>query len=136
MSLEAWGDEGDSGPELLEVLGLELGEIVARCRDNVLSPWLLHYRRNANSSSRGDGIGKQTLSKMFLEARKLSGITWPEGKTPPTFHEQRSRAIIEYTAQCGSEMAQALAGHKDAATTAIYRDVRGSEWVTVCALQK
>jgi integrase len=135
-----WVIQGKTGNKVciplslrLDVLGLELGEVVARCRDNVLSPYLLHYRRNSNAVHRGDGVSAQALSKGFLKARRLSGITWPEGKTAPTFHEQRSLAIREYTIQCGSEMAQALAGHRDAATTAIYQDERGAGWVRVSA---
>lgn len=117
----------------LDVLGLELGEVIARCRDNILSPYLLHYRRNSNAVHRGDGVSAQALSKGFLKARRLARITWPEGKTAPTFHEQRSLAVRLYTKQCGSEITQDLAGHKDAATTAIYRDLRGSEWIQVKA---
>jgi integrase len=135
-----WVIQGKTGNKVciplslrLDVLGLELGEVIARCRDNVLSPYLLHYRRNSNAVHRGDGVSAQALSKGFLKARRLSGITWQEGKTAPTFHEQRSLAIREYTAQCGGEMAQALAGHRDAATTAIYQDERGAGWVRVSA---
>ena len=32
---------------------------------------------------------------------------------------------------CGPDFAQAIAGHKDAKTTEIYRDTRGGEWVKV-----
>lgn len=31
----------------------------------------------------------------------------------------------------GPEFAQAIAGHKDASMTAVYREVRGAEWVQV-----
>ncbi len=116
----------------LDALGLELGEVVARCRDMVVSRHLLHVRRNNGTSRRGDPVGAHALSTEFAKARKLSGIVWPEGKTPPTFHEQRSLAAREYTAQ-GNVDVQALLGHRDAATTAIYGDARGSAWVMVKA---
>lgn len=113
----------------MDALGMELGEVVARCRDRSLSRHLLHHTRPHGNAPVGAAVHKQTISKAFTRAVRKSGITWEEGKTAPTFHEQRSLAIRLYAEQ-GVD-AQALAGHKEAATTAIYKDVRGSEWVKV-----
>lgn len=114
-----------------EALGLELGEVVAQCRDLNVSRYLCHHTRPYGNAPVGSAISKQTMSKAFTAAVRASGIEWEEGKTAPTFHEQRSLAIRLYSTQ-GID-AQALAGHKDAATTALYRDVRGSEWISVKA---
>jgi integrase len=72
-----------------------------------------------------------TITRAFARARDLAGVKRETGKTPPTFHEIRSLSIRWYTTAYGQDFAQAIAGHKDAKTTAIYRDVRGAEWVKV-----
>ncbi len=79
----------------------------------------------------GDPVHPQTITSAFREARELAGIVTPEGKTPPTYHELRSLGIRLYQQQ-GYDP-QALAGHKDAATSAIYKDSRGAEWIDVAA---
>lgn len=71
----------------------------------------------------------QSITGAFAEARDRTGITWPEGKTPPTFHEIRSLSARLYDEQ-GID-AQALLGHKSPDMTAVYRDVRGAEWIEV-----
>lgn len=114
-----------------DALGLSVGEVIAKCRNRVVSPYLLHHTRERHFVKPGDPIWIDTLSKGFARARNLTGLTWPEGKLPPTFHEMRSLAIRLYAEQ-GVDV-QALAGHKDAATTALYRDVRGAEWIRVSA---
>lgn len=113
----------------LETLGLSVGEAVNRCRDRVVSKFLLHHRRNYVGVQAGGPVWKDTLSRGFKRARDATGLEW-EGM-PPTFHELRSLSIRLYAEQ-GVDV-QALAGHKDAATTALYRDVRGAEWIKVSA---
>jgi enterobacteria phage integrase len=76
-------------------------------------------------------VHPQTITTAFREARELAGITAGANQTPPTFHELRSLGIRLYKQQ-GYDP-QALAGHKDAATTAIYTDSRGAEWIDVKA---
>lgn len=66
---------------------------------------------------------------ILLRTADLTGITWAEGKTPPSFHEIRSLAARLYNDQ-GID-AQALLGHKSADMTAVYRDTRGAEWTEV-----
>ena len=73
------------------------------------------------------------LAQMFKKAVVLAEIKVEAGKTPPTFHEIRSLAIRLYTEQYGLDFGQAIAGHKNAAVTSLYRDVRGSEWIQVKA---
>lgn len=74
-------------------------------------------------------FAQDTISKAFLKARRLSGLAW-QGKAP-SFHEIRSLAARLYTDEKGRDYAQKLLGHKNAATTDKYRDVRGSEWAEI-----
>jgi integrase len=113
----------------LDAVGWSVGEIVARCRDDVVSPRLLHHTRHQGRAKPGQGVHMQTLTTTFAWCRDQAGIRVEAGKTPPTFHELRSLGIRLYQQQ-GYDP-QALAGHKDAATTAVYLDDRGAEWIDV-----
>ncbi|MDH2915319.1 MAG: phage integrase Arm DNA-binding domain-containing protein [Gallionella sp.] len=113
------------------IAGFTLSATVKACRDNIVSRWLIHHVRPRTLSKPGDQVWIDTITKGFARARDLAGVKGENGKTPPSFHEIRSLSIRLYTETKGSDYAQAIAGHKDAATTAIYRDVRGDEWVKV-----
>lgn len=104
-------------------LGWSLDEVIARCRDNVLSQALIHHTAHQGLAKPGMPVHKQTISNDFRAARIRAGIT---GEHAPSFHEIRSLAIRLYKEQ--GEDAQAIAGHKDASTTAVYADSRGAEW--------
>lgn len=108
----------------LEAIGLSVGDVIKK----TFHRHLIHHRTHSGAMA-GDPVHKQKISKAFTQCVMASGIEWEAGKTAPTFHEQRSLSIRLYNEQ-GIDP-QALAGHKDAATTAIYRDVRGSEWIEV-----
>lgn len=113
----------------LHAVGWSVGEIVARCRDKIISKHLLHHNAHIGRAKPGDPIRRQSITGAFAEARDQAGITWPEGKTPPTFHEIRSLAARLYADQ-GTD-AQALLGHKSPDMTAVYRDTRGDDWIEV-----
>ena len=112
----------------LNALNLSVGDVVNRCRDNVVSKFLLHHRLNVGVAQAGGQIWKDTISRGFQRARDLTGMEWD---SPPTFHELRSLAARLYHEQ-GIDP-QALLGHKDASMTAIYKDSRGADWVRVKA---
>jgi len=120
-------------PTDIGVNGLTIAGVVKSCRDSVLSKWIIHHSRNGNLSSPGDQVWRDTITRRFADARDLAGVKGEEGKQPPTFHEIRSLAIRLYAEAYSAEFAQSIAGHKDPAMTAVYRDVRGSEWVEVKA---
>lgn len=103
-----------------EELGITLKEVIARCRDTTLSPYLLHGRYTQSPS-------KQKVSEAFARARRKTGLSW-QG-TPPTFHEQRSLAERLYSKQ-GIDT-QSLLGHKSRLMTDRYHDDRGREWKVV-----
>lgn len=112
----------------LDALGWTVGDVIGRCRDAVLSRNLVHHSTAAGRAKAGDKIRDMTIGQAFAEARDAAGVT-VSGKTPPTFHEIRSLSVRLYHDQ--GINAQALAGHKSADMTSVYRDVRGDEWITV-----
>jgi integrase len=111
----------------LDAVGMTVGDVVKRCRDRVLARHLIHHSRSYGNAPAGSVVHKDSVSRGFQWAREQSGLTWD--RPPPTFHEIRSLAGRLYKNQ-GVDP-QAILGHKDARTTAIYIDVRGAEWVEV-----
>lgn len=113
----------------LHAVGWSVGQIIAKCRGNIISKHLIHHNAHTGRAKPGDPIRLQSITGAFAEARDKAGIVWPTDKTPPTFHEIRSLAARLYADQ-GTD-AQALLGHKSADMTAIYRDARGDDWIEV-----
>lgn len=120
-------------PINLGVAGFTLADSIKACRDTVISRWMVHHQKPRTKSRPGDQVWVDTITRGFARARDLAGVKGEPGKTPPTFHEIRSLAIRLYTSAYGKDFAQAIAGHKDAATTDLYRDTRGAEWIKVSA---
>lgn len=118
----------------LEVVGLELGEVIKRCRGMSLSRNLVHHTRNNGNAKVGHPLLLDTLSSAFSQARDRAalklGITF--GSHPPSFHEQRSLSARLHEQEGRS--AQMLLGHKSSTMTDVYRDARGSEWIEVAAV--
>jgi integrase len=111
----------------LDAVGMTIGDAVARCRDRVVSPYLLHHTRRNPVAKPGDPINRASVSRAFLEARKRTGLNWGE-KSPPSFHEIRSLSGRLYK---DSIDPQALWGHTDPNTTRMYLDSKGTEWISV-----
>lgn len=131
-------EQGKTGAKLAlplslrcEAIDLTLGEVVDRCRDNALSPYLVHHVRTTKKYRSGDPINKATASTMFARCRDHVGIVPPEGKTPTSFHEQRSLSERLYEKQ-GVDTQQLL-GHKSAAMTEMYHDEREDGWTFIAA---
>lgn len=101
---------------------MTLKEVIACCRDRIVSPYLIHSRQQ----EKGQPMSKDNLSDYFAVARDLAGVNPPAGKTPTTFHEQRSLSERLYRVQ-GIDT-KTLLGHKVRATTDRYNDTRGQEW--------
>lgn len=117
----------------LEAAELSVGDVVKQCRDNVVSPYLIHHAKKRTLSQPGDPVWKDTISKAFAAARAKAGIAWQDGREPPTFHEIRSLAERLYEKEMGGAFTQKLLGHKSAKMTAVYHDARGSEWLDIVA---
>jgi enterobacteria phage integrase len=114
----------------LDVFGKSLEDVVRQCRTTgVLSRHLVHQTRPWGNSPPGRAIWKDTISRRFSDM--LSDLRLSFGdKSPPTFHEIRSLAERLYDAQ-GNVNTKDLLGHRDERSTAIYKDRRGAEWITV-----
>ena len=110
----------------LDVLGMSVGEMVSRCRDRVVSRYLVHHAKNTASAKAGEAVNRFSISRGFKNARNLSALEWD---SPPSFHELRSLSGRLYADQ-GID-AQSLLGHKDSKTTALYLDDKGAEWISV-----
>ncbi|MCQ4105198.1 site-specific integrase [Erwinia persicina] len=112
----------------LNAIGWSLRDVVARCRDYVVSPYLIHFFRATSQAERGAQVKSNTLTMNFSKARDKAAIDWKEG-TPATFHEQRSLAERLYKIE--GINTQKLLGHKSAHQTAKYHDDRGKGWTMV-----
>lgn len=115
----------------LNALGWTLDEIVSRCRDDVLSRYMVHHVTHQGRAKPGDKVHRTTITTNFRIAREAAGVKPEQGKTPPTFHELRSLGARLYKQQ-GYDP-QELLGHRDPETTRTYTDSRGSEWIDVAA---
>ncbi|WP_208951680.1 phage integrase Arm DNA-binding domain-containing protein [Rahnella sp. ChDrAdgB13] len=111
-----------------EALGISLRDVIADCRDSVLSQWILHHHRSRRNCARGGPVTKGTLSCGFATARDKTGLVW-DGNTPPSFHEQRSLSERLYSDQ--GINTQILLGHKTSVMTDKYHDDRGKDWKEV-----
>ncbi|MGR7214060.1 site-specific integrase [Klebsiella aerogenes] len=111
-----------------DAINWSLREVIARCRDYAVSPYLVHFLHSTSQAERGSQVKARTLTMNFSKARDKAKIDWGDG-TPATFHEQRSLAERLYEAQ-GIDT-QKLLGHKSPNQTAQYHDDRGKDWVIV-----
>ncbi|HBA8088572.1 TPA: tyrosine-type recombinase/integrase [Escherichia coli] len=105
-----------------------LRDVVARCRDYAVSPYLVHFFRTTSQAERGAQVKANTLTMNFSKARDLAEIDWGTG-TPATFHEQRSLSERLYKEQGVDN--RKLLGHKTQQQTDRYHDDRGKGWSKV-----
>ncbi|MBJ8832224.1 phage integrase Arm DNA-binding domain-containing protein [Citrobacter freundii] len=112
----------------LNAINWSLRDVVARCRDYAVSPYLVHFFRTTSQAERGAQVKANTLTMNFSKARDLARIDWGDG-TPATFHEQRSLAERLYKAQ--GINTKELLGHKSQQQTDRYHDDRGKDWIKV-----
>lgn len=111
----------------LDVLGLTIGDVIEKCATGARGKYLIQHRESRGKTKAGAAVHPQTLSNRFGEImRKISPA--PAGLAP-SFHEQRSLGARLYQAQ--GRQPQSLLGHKRSATTEMYLDSRGTEWVEV-----
>jgi integrase len=129
--------EGSTGVRLKITVNDELAALIARCRDSVLSPYLIHRlpgkarpsHMRAKDRSHHTQVLPEQLSRAFADARDEAGI---EGDNPPTFHEVRSLggALLK-DAGWTLEQVQALMGHSSAAMTEVYLEGHEAPWQEV-----
>ncbi|WP_407260528.1 site-specific integrase [Klebsiella quasipneumoniae] len=102
-----------------------LRDVISRCRDYAVSPYLVHFFRTTSQAERGAQVKPRTLTMNFSKARDRADIDWGQG-TPATFHEQRSLSERLYKAQ--GINTKDLLGHKTQQQTDRYHDDRGKGW--------
>ena len=112
----------------LNAINWSLRDVVARCRDYAVSPYLVHFFRTTSQAERGAQVKSNTLTMNFSKARDLAGIDWGDG-SPATFHEQRS--LSERLSKEQGLDTQKLLGHKTQQQTDRYHDDRGKGWSKV-----
>ena len=105
-----------------------LRDVISRCRDYAVSPYLVHFFRTTSQAERGAQVKPRTLTMNFSKAIDSADIDWGQG-TPATFHEQRSLSERLYKAQ--GINTKDLLGHKTQQQTDRYHDDRGKGWTKV-----
>lgn len=112
-----------------------LADIIAKCRDNLACPHLIHHKpkrvRPSKEKKHAFQLSRKEISDGFREARDASGMF--DGMEPaqrPSFHELLALGehLREKQGWTPSEI-QVLRGHTNERTTKIY--LEGHEWQTV-----
>lgn len=58
-----------------EALNISLREVVAKCRDAVVSKYLVHFRHSTSQATRGDRVSANSITTTFKKARNRTGIS-------------------------------------------------------------
>ena len=129
--------EGTSGVRLKIAVSAELDELLGRCRDAVVSPFLVHrlpakarpQQLRAKDRSHHTQVLPEQLSRAFADARDEAGISTDN---PPTFHEIRSLggALLQ-DAGWTLQQVQALMGHSSEVMTKAYLEGHEAPWSSV-----
>lgn len=116
----------------------DLRAVITRCRDAVVSPYLVHRlpekarpsNKRAAARVHHTQVMPEQLSRAFADARAAAGIA---GDNPPTFHEIRSLggALLITEAGWTKEQVQALMGHGSIAMTTHYLGGHELPWIDV-----
>lgn len=132
VAQEKTTDDPEDDFELLEGAGYvrikindELQRVLDRCKDQVLSPYIIHRVPKGKTKNRGQTkehwtqIEAQYVSREFLKAIKLANA-YPElkGRQLPSFHEIRALSI--HLHKKAGKSAQTLAGHATEKMTEFY----------------
>jgi integrase len=127
----------------------ELGKLLTRCRDSVVSPFLIHRlpNRMPPHSMRAEGREHHTqvlpeqLSRSFADARDAAAKAYDNkemaatlnGDNPPTFHEIRSLgAALKHDKEGWTRtQVQALLTHTDVGMTDLYLAGHAKPWTLI-----
>ncbi|WP_205515583.1 tyrosine-type recombinase/integrase [Stenotrophomonas sp. B1-1] len=112
-------------------------DLLARCRDDVVSPFVIHRLpekarpsdKRAKDRAHHTQVLPEQLSRAFAKARDAAGV---DGDAPPTFHEIRSLGgALLRDAGWTTEQIQALMGHGNASMTEHYLGGHEAPWQPV-----
>ncbi len=111
-------------------IGKRLNSVIERCRDDIVSPFLVHRlpdRLIKRSVEHHTQVMPDYLSKAFTKARDSTNLFDDvDPKVKPTFHEIRSLGITLYE-DAGID-AQTLAGHANRLMTDKYKQGHDIVW--------
>lgn len=129
--------EGSSRVKLKISVSDELAALLARCRDDVVSPYAIHRlpdrarptQLRAKSRKHHTQVLPEQLTREFADVRDAAGLG---GKNAPTFHEIRSLggALLQ-DAGWTLEQVQALMGHASEEMTRLYMEGHEAPWQAV-----
>jgi integrase len=129
--------EGSTGVRLQIAIGDALAALLARCRDAVLSPYLIHrlpekarpQHMRAKGREHHTQVLPEQLTREFAEARDRAGIV---SDNPPTFHEVRSLggSLLQEAGWTTAQI-QALMGHASESMTEHYLEGHEAPWQPV-----
>lgn len=130
--------ENTTGVRLQIRLGESGEELVARARDDIASPYIVHKlpERVKPKQQRAEGRDHHTqvmadqLTRAFAEARDAAEVG---GDNPPTFHEIRSLggALLREQRGWTEQQVQALMAHADVDMTRGYLSGHEQPWTEV-----
>lgn len=129
--------ENTSGVRLRIAMSEALLSIVAKARDSVVSPFIVHrlperarpQDKRASARTHHTQVLPEQLSRAFADAREAAGIA---GDSPPTFHEIRSLgAALLRQEGWDKKRVQDLLAHTDAAMTDVYLGGHEQPWTDV-----
>lgn len=126
----------DKGRLLLPI-GVDLGALIERCRDDILSPFLIHKRPERRRREYLDRkehwtqITPEMVTREFAALRDKCGYCdHLRAEQHPTFHEIRALGGELYRqAGWGNEAIQRLLGHTTEKMTRHYLDKHQEPWV-------
>lgn len=134
--------EDSTGIRLKIALSDDLQALLARARDDVVSPFVVHrlpekarpQGQRAKARQHHNQVLPEQISRAFADARDEAGI---ESDHPPTFHEIRSLGgALLRDAGWTLEQVQALMGHSSESMTKVYLDGHEVPWSEVSAVGK
>lgn len=123
--------QSKTGAPLKITIGAPLQRVLSDCRDDVVSPFVIHQPSTAHANRVGGGLKPESLSRGFMRARALTGLfdDMPESARP-TFHEIRALGADLYRmAGVDEKEIQALLGHSDIEMTRVYLSRHVDRWV-------
>jgi enterobacteria phage integrase len=129
--------ETSTGARLKLPLDGDLAELVTRCRDAVVSPYLIHRLpekarptgMRAKTRDHHTQVLPEQLSRAFADARDAAKL---ESENPPTFHEIRSLGAALLIEQGWTRpQVQALMCHSEAAMTDLYLGGHEQPWTEI-----
>ena len=140
VAQEKTTDDPEDDFELLEGVGYvwikinhELQRVLDRCKDNILSPYIIHRVPKGKTKNRSQTkvdwtqIEAQYVSREFLNVSRAANA-YPElnGRQLPSFHEIRALSI--HLHKKAGKSAQTLAGYATEKMTEIYASSHEIIW--------